>query len=236
MGHLGQLDTEAFARLIETLGEVPSAFFQKVGPCPNPAHMDPVGGLVKTLGSCPLCGGSGEVFKAMPLPLYGATGGKVVCQQAMVGNRRLPIEIQGGELICSFIETEYPFHDGDRIALSTRSETHSQTYERDTTDPTDRLLYSPVIKILTVYRGDSLTEVTAGFEPAADGMGITWTVQPPPPKGTLITLVYEYNTSWAVLGASRHRRVRATDGSVFPSRVLMSKWLQRDTDAAPGFV
>src|SRR5215472_12002742 len=99
MGHLGQLDTTAFERLLETLGEVPTAFYQKVGPCPNAAHMDVVGGLVKTLPACPLCGGSGEVFKAMPLPLWGPTGGKVVCQQAMVGNRRLPIEIQGGELI-----------------------------------------------------------------------------------------------------------------------------------------
>jgi hypothetical protein len=235
MGFLGQLSTEAFARLVATLGEVPSAYYRKVGPCPNPTHMDAVGGSMRTLPTCPLCGGCGELFKVMPIPLTGPTGGKVVCQQAMVGTRRYPFVVQGGEVVCTFLETEYPFHDGDRIALSTRPDTVDITYERETGDPVDRLMYTPVTEILTVYRGDTLTEVTTGFQPSEDGLGIQWTGTAPV-KGTMITLVYRYDTTWAILGGSQHRRVRATNGDVFPSRVLMAKWMQRDSDRAPGFL
>jgi hypothetical protein len=190
-------------------------------------------GHTVALPSCPICGGSGEVYRTLPIPTNSPTLGKVVCQNAMVGSRRLPVEVHGGELVCTFQETDYPLGDGDRIALASRPDVTHQILVRGS-GPVDRLRFSPVRDVLAVIRGDTLAEAKTGFAVSADRSGIEWTAGPSP--GVQYTVSYRYDTSWAILTGSIHRRVRATNGDTFPSRAVLTKWGQHPPDNPGGLL
>lgn len=234
-GQLGDLDTGEFAELIEEFGELPVRWYRDAGPCPN-THNDPVlgssGGYGSTALACPLCFGTSRLIKNMALPLTGRTSGKILCQNAMVGRSRSPIQLEGGEVICTFIEDDYPLAEGDRLLLGSRVSDYAELIKH-TGDAYDALRYTPVHSILNVTLPPPTGEVTSGFAVQAASLGITWS-SGAPTVGSQYTVRYRYYAVFVVATGGIHRRVRATNGAAFPSRAVLRQFNQGRLDRTEG--
>jgi len=226
MGTLGQLRTEHFEHLIESYGEVPAYWLRFEGECPV-CHHPRTGFSLNP--ACTVCGGVGVLWKQMTLPTTGPTGGKLVLQNAQLVKVKAPILLQDGDVYCTYLHTEYPFEEGDRIILDTREVRFTQQLLRGS-GASDTLKHWPVTRIQAVYK--STGEVTTGFAVSTDERGITWTSGPA--AGSVYTVSYWYYPTLFIVSGSFHRRVEATDGDLFPYRVVMRIWAQAPTDMAEG--
>jgi uncharacterized protein YbaR (Trm112 family) len=232
---LGFLDPAEFAALIAEFGEVPYRWYRDVGPCPN-AHNDAVLGGGAQMGTtalaCPICKGTTRIVREMEVPLAGRALGRLLLQQAQIGRTRAPIELEGGEIICTYIEDDYPLADGDRLVLSSRISDFSELRRRGE-GADDRLRHSPVASILNVYLPPPTGELSGGFGVSDDATGVFWGTTGPP-AGTQYTIRYRYYATFQVAAGSHHRRVRAKDGSSFPSRCVLQKFEQANFDTPGG--
>lgn len=211
MGNLGPLRTEAFANSIKLIGRVPSAWWRFEGECP---HCE---GLLQPDLTCTLCGGKGVVHKEMALPTTGPTGGRMLLQNARVGQFYGPASAMAGDIYCSFLPTEYPLAEGDWLVPTTREMRRSDRVVRGST-ATDPLPRFPVTAVDAVYTASA--EVSSSlYALNAAGTGVTWTGGPA--AGTALLVVYRFRPTYEVVQGSFHVRERAEDDSAFPSSCLL---------------
>lgn len=228
MGSLGPLQTTAFVGMIKTVGKVPAAWMRPEGECP---HCHGAGVGFTTDLSCPLCGGRGILYTSMTLPTSGATGGKIAFQQARIGKSYAPVQLQDGDVICSYLASEYPLDELDRLLLPTRQSRFSQRIVRGT-GSADTLARTPVLTIQSVY-------TAAGAVPVArytisdnqsqivfnNGTGQV-------NAGTQYTVSYFYRPEYVVVQGSIHHREQASNGDYFPSSCVLRLWKEQPLDGS----
>ena len=227
MGNLGNLRTEEFAFLLAEGGEVPAAYYQRVGPCPA-GHVDRQSGYSPD-STCSLCHGTGTLYVAQTLPTQGETGGKVLILGLDVRKAKNPLDMQAGDLFCTYLEDDYPFAEGDHLVLSSRELTQTQKLKRGS-GASDWLRRSHITRIDAIY---TAAGAFAGSK-AVGGDGHSVVPAGSLAAGTDYTIRYRYRPRYTVMASSALHRVPAGDGSRFPSRVLLRLWDESPIDAAGG--
>lgn len=238
MGSLGQLNTSHFAALIRKYGVVPASWYQRIGKCPRP-HNNVFTGFSPD-NTCPLCGGTGEIFRSMPLPLDSPrTSGKVLANVANLRKDKAAVELVAGDMLLSYIETDYPFAEGDKLLLRQRVADHSEELERGGSSG-DRLRFSPVTQITAVYIGsgelprNSYTLSADGAQVLFGGAGGPVSPAITVAPGTPYTIRYRYRPSFLIVAGSFTRRPEATNGDLFPTDCVLRVYNQSPTDAKAG--
>lgn len=227
MGSLGQLHTAHFASLIVRYGELPHAWYRRVGPCPNP-HLDQVGGFAPD-GACALCDGSGTLWEEMALPTRGQSQGKLLLTSANRKNISALLEIAVGDLVCSYLEEDYSLAERDRLVLASREFVFTEKITRGS-GAKDRLRHNPVTRVDRVFTAAGA--VGSGYAVSGDALGVQWFGGPS--VGTDYVIRYRYRPSYVVIGGSHLHRVEASNGDRFPSRVVLRVWHQGPLDGNDG--
>lgn len=230
VGNLGDLEVAEFAELVADVGEVPLRWLRRIGDCSRCGQN--IGGFNRRDPSCPVCGGTGTIFREGDLPLDSLTEGKIIAQNAMIGRTRMPVALQEGDLVVTYMSGDYPLGDGDRFILPSRRQTHSERLARGA-GTEDKLQYTPVYGIYYVYGQDA--EIITGWGLSADSRSVVWDFNAGNPQaGTQYTVLYEYHPEWVIAGGSQHQRVRANTGESFPNRVVMRMFQGAPWDVKSG--
>ncbi len=234
-GTLGQLRTAHFCAKIRKYGVVPSFWFQRIGPCPA-SHVNVFSGFTPDV-DCPLCGGTGEVYREIDIPPNDVdlTGGKILANVFSSTQHAFPVKIQAGDMRCAFIETEYPFAEGDKIGLSERTEDMSENLVRGS-GSSDRLRYWPVFEIIAVYVASGEFNADS-YVISTDKRSIQFsgTNGPTDPTDTMAadaqyTVRYRFRPSYIVVQGSFIRRPAATNGELFPTEAVLRRYTQSPMD------
>jgi hypothetical protein len=237
MGLKGNLDTAHFAALLKRNGEPLYRYLSRVGPCPHDHNHSLTG--FRPDGDCPLCGGTGEVFESLDLDQIGAAsaaGGKVLLLNALETKKRQPIELTTNQAQCSFLPTDYPMAEGDRLQFLTRDAWHSElfTFNPDADDAVtgQRLRYWPVLEVQSVYTRDGKLS-PALYAISDNEQAVTFT-EGAVAAGAQVTVKYRYRKQWVVVTESTLDRVAADNGDRFPSRCILKSWSYAPLDAQEG--
>ena len=236
-GFRGQLSTEAFEGLLLRNGEQPVGYWQRIGPCPN-THRNVLTGATPN-PDCALCGGTMEVFQEADLAgiiAASPANGKVLLVNALTQRTKTPVELQAGDIQCSYLPGDYEMADGDRLLLATRDRWHMQLLQRDTDRSgslTDFLRYWPVLAVGAIFGASGVVD-PAEYTVSTDERGITWADDATTVAGDQITVRYRYRPQWIVVENSHHRRIEADDGSRFPNKCVLRQWQGLPTDAKEG--
>lgn len=238
MGTLGQLNSRHFAAKIRQYGEVPAFWLQRVGECPR-SHVDAFRGFSPD-NDCPLCGGTGEVFRSMTLPTTSElTGGKVLANVIDTKRNPAPVDLIAGDLRLAFIETDYPFAEGDRLGFTNRYEDHSELLVRGT-GTGDRLRFSPALSVLALYTedglfpSDSYVISTNKREIQFSGSGGPASPSETIAAGAQYTIRYRYRPPFFIVQGSFQRKPAATNGNLFPTEAVVRRYIQGSLDQQEG--
>lgn len=229
MGSLFNLSTEEFADLVADAGEAPFEYRVLIGPCPR--TNDPLQGFVTPDPDCPLCGGTGTIYQTWTAPSDSITGGVIAHQNAQLGKTKSPIPLQEGDLIATFLSTDFPMRGGDLLLFASRTETHAEELVRGS-GATDRLQFRAA-ELLQVYVPTG--QVTSGCSIADDPGELAWDPDDDqtPAVGTNYLVQYRYYLPLVVQRRSHYLRRLATNGDPFPNRVVLRAWQRADTDTTP---
>lgn len=232
MANLDQLDTDEFMDLVADVGETPLRYRRYLGPCPNcqPAR----GGFAPTV-DCPVCAGGsgigpGVIYEDYTAPEDSQSAGKVILQNANAGRTMGGIKILAGDASCTFLSTDYPMVEGDRLYFQSRIHTRSVLLERGSGD-SDRLgPLDTALEIVALYLPTGRLETDWSL--SDDGMSVVWTGSgESPDAGTSYTVTYRFYLAWEVPSGTTYHRIRAEDLTTpFPDRIALRPFLGLDPD------
>lgn len=232
MGKLGLLRTDVFDRMVRWFGEVPSFWYQRVGPCPV-AHNDVVRGFSPN-NACAICGGTNTAYRLTTARSTALTGGRVLTvnldQQRLEQPFAVPLE--AGDVFCAWIDTEYPFAEGDRLGLPTRMADFAEELVRGTGSG-DRLRFTPALEVLAVYTPSGVLTSSA-YALSADGLTLTFSGASAPAAGTQYTVRYRYRPSYIFVAQSFQRFPAASNGDLFPTLGVLRLFEQSQIDRKTG--
>ena len=229
MATLGSLPTGPFEDLIRDLGERPTFWMQRVGPCPN-THESATAGFSPDT-TCALCGGTGTVYRSMSIPTTGKTGGKVLATEFGYGDYQAPIELQTGDLFAAWIESEFPLADGDRLGLPSRQADHGETFLVSATG-SNALRFTPALSVSAVYAPTGVVSASA-YSLASDGKTIVW-AGGAPAAGTQVLVRYRWRPTWIVAANSLQKLPQASNGDFFPTLGVLRLFGQSPVDRKAG--
>jgi hypothetical protein len=231
VGKLAQLDTTVFANEIKRVGKVPERWFRRLGPCPrhksgrNTFNFDPLADP-----DCSLCGNTGWLFEEQAVDTTGGSGGRLMVYQATDRNKKSPVELLGGDMVCSFMPDEFAIAEGDRFVLASRLFTHTEQIRLVPGQLAYPLLFTPVRVIEAVY-GEAGKLDPATYSLGGSGTVLTFTGLP---TGEVVTTRYRFRPTFVVLEGSVHHRETATNGDYFPSRCIFRLWRNHQLDTREG--
>jgi hypothetical protein len=230
MGDLLNLSTEEFVELVADVGEIPDKWFTYMGKCPRP-HVDARFGQVANDPSCPLCGGTTQLYVDTPIPVNGLTGGMIVFQRAFAGRR--PIAgMEGAVAQATYLDTDYPLMERDRFVLASR-ENHFTEKPGRRVNGMDLLRYYPVSSIMAIYDPNGLVD-PALYQVNTARTAVEWLDLNTAPLPGAYTVRYSYLLSLVVMDGSIHRRVRAENGDQFPNTCQLKQWQYEPTEIQAG--
>lgn len=234
MGNLGNLRTQDFNAKIKKYGVIPAFWFQRIGPCPA-AHVDTFGGFTPNV-DCPLCGGTGEVYREIAVPpSTDLTGGRILANVFNSTKHPFPIEIRTGDMRTAFVEDEYPFAEGDKVGLPDRTGDASENLNRGAGE-SDRLRFWPLLEILAVYTGDGeFNEDSYVISQDKRSIQFSGTNGPISPTDTMAedaqyTVRYRFRPNFIFVKDSFLRRPNATNGDMFPTEAVLRPYNQNPMD------
>ncbi len=215
----GVLDPLEFEQLLHDVGETPAYWKRRIGLCPRCSSRRL--SMVSYQGDCPLCGGTGELFREMTIPTTGTTGGKVALQSVSLGQQAggLTPGLDSSATL-TYSPSDYPLAKGDLLGFSSRVATFTQLIDRGP-GLTDRLRPGNLTALLEVYTAKG--RVTTGYSLGGDARSIVWVDghANTPDEGDSYTVLMQFVPGYRVEAIPR-RRPNDDAGLPFVSTVQLT--------------